>query len=149
MLRGYGADPALVPRPGIDPDDKHQEWIAGRSRHVKLPMWNLDYLRAVLEQIPVRHDRPRGRPPDAATEELGFWLMGGGSVAETAKFVETFRARREEQPADNENLTDEERKIKKVEMEATIKPHAPKSWRGGSTSGGENAANPMCQNKND
>ena len=75
----------------------------------------------MLQQIPQRHDRPRGRPRDAATEELRFWLTGGGSVAENAKLMETLRVRREENPADNENLTDEQRQEKNDLMDVKKK----------------------------
>ena len=99
-LRLYGANPDCVPRPGIDDDAAQQHWFQTRSaagwEKKRVPLWVADLAAAVLQQIPVRHDRPRGRPRDAATDELEFWLMGGGSVDENARWTETLRARREE-----------------------------------------------------
>jgi hypothetical protein len=122
-LRLYGADPDCVPP--LDDAEARKEWVQARSRPARnMPLWVADLAAAVGRQIPERQDRPRGRPRDAATDELRFWLTGGGSVAENAKLVETLRARREENPADNENLTDEQRKVTKIEMEATIATRA-------------------------
>ena len=110
-LRAYGADPDCVP--SLDDAEARKEWLQARSRPARnVERSVLDLAAAVLQQIPERHDRPRGRPRDAATEALELWQLGGGEAATDARNIETLRARREENPA-NENLPDE-RKVKKL-----------------------------------
>src|SRR5262245_57762317 len=74
FLRQYGANPSLVPRPGIDTDEARQTWLNERSSPVrKVPLWVLDLAAAVLDQIPVRQDRPANRPKDDLTKAAEFW----------------------------------------------------------------------------
>ena len=121
-LRAYGADPDCVPP--LDDAEARKEWLQARSRPARnVERWVLDLAAAVLQQIPERHDRPRGRPRDAATETLELWRIGGGSSRRGCKAGGN-PARPARGKADNENLTDEERKVKKDLMDVTIERRA-------------------------
>jgi len=127
MLRGYRANAALVPPRGDLESVKR--WRESRARPSNAPMWVLDLMLAAAEQMSLRPSRGRGKPRDAATDALEFWMLDGSSAAATSRWLQTLLARREENPADNENLTDAQRKEKKDLMAATIVERAEKLAR--------------------
>jgi hypothetical protein len=92
LLRTYGADPTLVPRPGIDPETARQDWVKARSRTVSVPKWALDYWAAIIKMIPP----PRTKSLSAdrrLTESVQTLMLGGGSVADNARLVATLHLR--------------------------------------------------------
>jgi len=91
FLRQHGADPSLVPRPGIDTDEARRSWLQKRSPLVRtLPLWAIDLAAAILDQIPIRQERPANRPKDYLTKDAEFWKQTFGMTsAEAARWAVT------------------------------------------------------------
>ena len=73
FLRAYGVDPAKAIA-----DIKHaarSERQLVRSRNVGLAMWVLDWVVAILEKIPRRSPRKRGKPRQNAVKDVKIWHM--------------------------------------------------------------------------
>ena len=91
FLRNVGADGARAVLPGSS-DKERKDWLESRSRFAKrVPMWMLDLVVALLEQIPNREDRPQGRRREDATARVEL-LSAGMPTAEAAKFVAEMEA---------------------------------------------------------
>jgi hypothetical protein len=94
FLRNVGADGARAVLPGSSGKER-KDWMESRSRFAKrLPMWMLDLAVAILEQIPIREDRPQGRRREDATARVEL-LSAGGNTTKAAKLVAELEAARE------------------------------------------------------
>jgi hypothetical protein len=93
-LRALGADPGLVPRPGIDSDQARKDWIAGRSRPARrAQMWVLDYAAAILEMIPATRHRALSKDRQL-TEWVRNFSEDGSPIMDSARLVATLEANR-------------------------------------------------------
>jgi hypothetical protein len=73
LLRGYGADPKLVP--DLRDVAARSNWTVERGGYPKrVPMWLLDLTVAVLDQIPQRSLRKVGHPKQDAVKDVEFWV---------------------------------------------------------------------------
>jgi hypothetical protein len=86
LLRGCGANPELVP------DHDVVAWMAARGRDAKrVPMWMLDLVVAILEQIPRRPRKP-GRAKQDAVKRVEVFAHGM-PIADAARMVAVLEAR--------------------------------------------------------
>lgn len=91
-LNDYGADPTTVPD-RLGAIEEIKRWQRTRARQTPVQLWKLDYIRAILEQIPVR--RPRGRIPNRDTLDAQNYVDKGVPPIEAARRVVRAWARRE------------------------------------------------------
>jgi hypothetical protein len=107
FLRGVGADGTRAVPPGSS-DKERKEWLESRSRFAKrVPEWMLDYVVAILEQIPERPpDRPSGQQPDPAMQVLDGWKRIGHSTADSARLAAGAEAGQKERETGQEVADD-------------------------------------------
>jgi hypothetical protein len=92
FLRSAGGDGRRAALPGLTSDAERRDWMERGSRFAECPMWALDYAVAILEQIPDREDRPRGRRREDTTAQVERLSLDGSPVAKGAKIVAELEA---------------------------------------------------------
>jgi hypothetical protein len=91
LLRGYGADGAQAVVPGVTSNEERKLWMTARSRPGRAPMWVMDYVLAILDEIPERENRetrPNHRPRDPFVGRVKILAdLLDIDIAEAARFV--------------------------------------------------------------